>query len=76
MAWKLIQMASFVRSPTSHVWRSKLTTSSFADHGNIEQNAVSLFNPKNGSDTLFVRDPKINWVSSIERTSVEACNIC
>jgi len=29
----------------------------------MEQNAISFFNPANGTDTLFVRDPLINWVS-------------
>ena len=36
----------------------------FIYHGNMEQDAVSFFNPKNGSDTVFVRDPRINWVDT------------
>ena len=39
-------------------------TNNFIYHGNMEQDAVSFFNPKNGTDTLFVRDPRINWVDT------------
>merc|ERR1711939_171145 len=31
---------------------------------NMEQNAVSFFNPANGTDQVFVRDPRINWVDT------------
>ncbi|KAK5731609.1 hypothetical protein LTR17_011201 [Elasticomyces elasticus] len=37
-------------------------TNNFIYHGNMEQNAISFFNPANGTDQLFVRDPLINWV--------------
>lgn len=39
-------------------------TNNYIYHGNMEQDAVSFFNPKNGTDTLFVRDPRINWVDT------------
>lgn len=32
--------------------------------GNMEQEAISLFNPANASSTTFVRDPRINWVDT------------
>ena len=35
----------------------------------MEQDAVSFFNPKNGTDTLFVRDPRINWVDTFSTGS-------
>ena len=40
-------------------------TNGFIYHGNMEQNAISFFNPANGTDTLFVRDPRINWVDTM-----------
>ncbi|KAF2720967.1 major royal jelly protein [Polychaeton citri CBS 116435] len=39
-------------------------TNGFIYHGNMEQNAVNFFNPQNGTDQLFVRDPLINWVDT------------
>ncbi|KAI1851320.1 hypothetical protein JX265_000446 [Neoarthrinium moseri] len=33
--------------------------------GNNEANSVNLFNPKNGTTTPFVRDPRINWVDTM-----------
>ncbi|KAI6874600.1 major royal jelly protein [Hortaea werneckii] len=39
-------------------------TNNFIYHGNMEQNAVSIFNPANGTDQVFVRDPRINWVDT------------
>jgi sugar lactone lactonase YvrE len=39
-------------------------TNGFIYHGNMEQDAVSFFNPKNGTDTLFVRDPRLNWIDT------------
>ena len=35
-------------------------TNGFIYHGNMEQNAISFFNPANGTDQLFVRDPRIS----------------
>ena len=35
----------------------------------MEQNGISFFNPANGSDTLFVRDPRINWVDTMSTTT-------
>lgn len=40
-------------------------TNNFIYHGNMEQNAISFFNPANGTDQLFVRDPLINWVDTM-----------
>ncbi|KAK4555985.1 hypothetical protein LTR86_006681 [Recurvomyces mirabilis] len=40
-------------------------TNGFIYHGNMEQNSISFFNPANGTDTLFVRDPRINWVDTM-----------
>ena len=33
--------------------------------GNVEQEAVVIFFPKNGTQTTFVRDPRINWVDTM-----------
>lgn len=44
-------------------------TNGFIYHGNVEQNAVSFFNPANGTDTLFVRDPRINWVDTMSTST-------
>lgn len=41
-------------------------TNGFIYHGNMEQNAVSFYNPQNGTVSLFVRDPRINWVDTCE----------
>ena len=35
----------------------------------MEQNAVSFFNPANGTDQIFVRDPRINWVDTMSTTT-------
>lgn len=40
-------------------------TNGFIYHGYMEQEGISFFNPANGSDTLFVRDPRINWVDTM-----------
>ncbi|KAF2445257.1 hypothetical protein P171DRAFT_521279 [Karstenula rhodostoma CBS 690.94] len=37
----------------------------FVYAGNMEQNAISFFNPGNASATLFVRDQRINWVDTM-----------
>lgn len=39
-------------------------TNGFIYHGNMEQNAVSFYNPANGTSTLFVRDPRLNWIDT------------
>ena len=36
----------------------------FIYHGNMELDAVSFFNPANGTDNLFVRDPRLNWLDT------------
>ncbi|OAG08400.1 uncharacterized protein CC84DRAFT_1194609 [Paraphaeosphaeria sporulosa] len=40
-------------------------TNGFVYAGNMEQNAISFFNPNNASSTLFVRDSTINWVDTM-----------
>ena len=37
----------------------------FIYHGNMEQEGISFFNPVNGTDQLFVRDPRLNWVDTV-----------
>jgi len=44
-------------------------TNNFIYHGNMEQDAVSFFNPPNGTDTLFVRDPRLNWIDTFSTAS-------
>ncbi|KAK4991457.1 hypothetical protein LTR50_001849 [Elasticomyces elasticus] len=44
-------------------------TNGFIYHGNMEQNAISFFNPANGTVTLFVRDPRINWVDTMSTST-------
>ena len=41
----------------------------FIYHGNMEDNAISFFNPANGTDQLFLRDPRISWADTV-RSSV------
>ncbi|KAF2865882.1 major royal jelly protein [Massariosphaeria phaeospora] len=33
--------------------------------GNLEQSAISFYNPKNASTSMFVRDPRINWSDTL-----------
>ncbi|CAD0083128.1 unnamed protein product [Aureobasidium vineae] len=40
-------------------------TNGYIYHGNAEQNAISFYNPANGTDSLFVRDARINWVDTL-----------
>lgn len=39
-------------------------TNGFIYAGNMEQNAITVFNPGNASSTTFLRDPRINWVDT------------
>ncbi|KAF2772522.1 major royal jelly protein [Teratosphaeria nubilosa] len=39
-------------------------TNGFIYHGQMEQDGVSFYNPRNGTDTMFVRDPRLNWVDT------------
>ena len=39
-------------------------TNGFIYHGYMEQDAISFFNPQNGTDVLFVRDPRLNWIDT------------
>ena len=41
----------------------------FIYHGYFEQNAVSFYNPENGTDNLFVRDPRLNWIDTCKSSS-------
>jgi len=40
-------------------------TNGFIYHANMEQNAISIFNPKNGTVNTFVRDPRLNWIDTV-----------
>ncbi|KAJ4305525.1 RNA polymerase II mediator complex subunit [Kalmusia sp. IMI 367209] len=40
-------------------------TNGYIYAGNMEQNAISFFNPANASSAAFVRDPRINWVDTM-----------
>ncbi|MBO1764708.1 hypothetical protein JQN64_26345, partial [Escherichia coli] len=40
-------------------------TNGFIYAGNMEQNEIGFYNPKNASMTLFVRDPRISWVDTM-----------
>ncbi|KAI1478906.1 major royal jelly protein-domain-containing protein [Daldinia eschscholtzii] len=33
--------------------------------GNMEANAINMYNPNNGTTLTFVRDPRINWVDTM-----------
>ncbi|KAH7139346.1 major royal jelly protein-domain-containing protein [Dendryphion nanum] len=37
--------------------------------GNMEQNGILLFDPRNGTVSTFVRDPRINWVDTMSIAS-------
>ncbi|KAF7845942.1 hypothetical protein BT93_L5866 [Corymbia citriodora subsp. variegata] len=41
----------------------------FIYHGDAEQEAVSFYNPVNGTDQVFVRDPRINWIDTMSTGS-------
>lgn len=43
-------------------------TNGFIYHGNFEQNAINFFNPENGTDQVFLRDPRINWADTVSLT--------
>ncbi|KAF2152476.1 hypothetical protein K461DRAFT_327944 [Myriangium duriaei CBS 260.36] len=40
-------------------------TNGFIYHGNMEISAITFFNPANGTDQIFVRDPRLNWVDTM-----------
>ncbi|KAH7380638.1 major royal jelly protein-domain-containing protein [Pyrenochaeta sp. MPI-SDFR-AT-0127] len=40
-------------------------TNGFIYAGNMEQNEIGYYNPQNGSMTVLVRDPRINWVDTM-----------
>jgi sugar lactone lactonase YvrE len=40
-------------------------TNGFIYVGNMEQEAISLYNPQNGSTTILVRDQRIGWVDTM-----------
>ena len=39
-------------------------TNNYIYHGNMEQDAVSYYDPATGTDNLFVRDPRLNWIDT------------
>jgi sugar lactone lactonase YvrE len=39
-------------------------TNGYLYMGNMEQNEIGFYNPKNASMTMFVRDPRISWVDT------------
>ncbi|KAF7195131.1 hypothetical protein HII31_03599 [Pseudocercospora fuligena] len=39
-------------------------TNGYIYHGNLEVNASGFYNPANGTDSIFVRDERINWVDT------------
>jgi sugar lactone lactonase YvrE len=43
-------------------------TNGFIYAGNMEQNEIQFHNPANGTNTLFVRDPRISWVDTSKFT--------
>lgn len=46
-------------------------TNGFLYMGNMEQNEIGFYNPKNASMTMFVRDPRISWVDTSELSITE-----
>lgn len=38
--------------------------------GNVEQDSISMYNPATTYATIFVRDPRINWVSKFQTGGV------
>ncbi|OAL00724.1 major royal jelly protein [Phaeosphaeriaceae sp. SRC1lsM3a] len=40
-------------------------TNGYIYAGNMEQNEIGFYNPKNASMTLFTRDPRISWVDTM-----------
>tara|TARA_R110002003_G_scaffold44_7_gene3251 strand:- start:9744 stop:10937 length:1194 start_codon:yes stop_codon:yes gene_type:complete len=41
-------------------------TNGFVYAGNMEQNEIGFYNPRNGSMSMLVRDPRISWVDTSE----------
>lgn len=33
--------------------------------GNLEQNAINIFNPATGATSVFVRDPRLGWIDTM-----------
>ncbi|KAF1947970.1 major royal jelly protein [Clathrospora elynae] len=44
-------------------------TNGFIYAGNMEQNEIGFYNPRNASMTLLVRDPRISWVDTMSVAS-------
>lgn len=44
--------------------------------GNMEQNGISLYNPANGTNTMFVRSPYLSWVDTSKPTSFSEILSC
>ena len=45
-------------------------TNGFIYAGNFELNAITFYNPANGTSQIFVRDPRINWVDTSKRLAL------
>jgi len=42
--------------------------------GNMEQNEIGFYNPKNASMTMFIRDPRISWVDTSKSNRTEGAS--
>ena len=42
-----------------------LTWPSYIYAGNVEQEAIVSYFPSNGTTSVFVRDPRINWIDTM-----------
>lgn len=65
MSEVLAQAAVMSRSQKGVADGFETDTNDFIYHGNMEQEAISFFNPANGTDQIFVRDPRLNWVDTV-----------
>ena len=36
--------------------------------GNVEQGSISVYNPQNGTVSTFVRDPRLNWIDTSNKS--------
>lgn len=45
-------------------------TNNFIYMGNLELNAINIYNPANATVQVFVRDPRIDWVDTSELSSL------
>lgn len=61
----LAQQAVRVRTQKGVADGFETDTNNFIYHGYMEQEAISFYNPANGTDQIFVRDPRLNWVDTM-----------